>query len=513
MFKKLQKYAPVGLVIGLIAAAAALILRISAGQFTLIVKVLIGVAVLGIVLFVALDPQSILDTFKGRQAKYSSNATILTLAVIGILIIVNFFIYNNNVSWDLTEDKVNTLSTESLTILQDLQVPVYAQAFYSSNTNPDTADALLSNFKRNSNGMFDYEFIDPYQNPVVANQAGITRDQTVVLSSGEQSDELSYLSEENLLNSIVKLQNPETTVVYVLTGHGEDNFFESSDFSMINLREALEAKNYAIEPLNLVSTPVIPADARAIIIAAPQILLDQSEVELIGNYLDNGGSLVLFSEPPFLTQVDTAETDPLWDYLRTNWGVVMSNNLAIDLSIDPVELAVADQYAQHAITDKVQDYITFYPTAHSVGSELVTGVTATDLVLTSSQSWAETDVNAIMDGQVSFDETDTIGPVNLATAFENASTGGRVVVVGDSDFASDTYIQAYGNRDLAVSIVDWASSNENLISLTTAETTTRVLVPPTKGAQLAIILGGLVGLPLLIAAIGIIIGIRRKRTG
>ena len=110
-------------------------------------------------------------------------------------------------------------------------------------------------------------------------------------------------------------------------------------------------------------------------------------------------------------------------------------------------------------------------------------------------------------------EIDTIGPVNLATAFENASTGGRVVVVGDSDFASDTYIQAYGNRDLAVSIVDWASSNENLISLTTAETTTRVLVPPTKGAQLAIILGGLVGLPLLIAAIGIIIGIRRKRTG
>ena len=88
-----------------------------------------------------------------------------------------------------------------------------------------------------------------------------------------------------------------------------------------------------------------------------------------------------------------------------------------------------------------------------------------------------------------------------------------MVVVGDSDFASDSYIQAYGNRDLAVSIVDWASSNENLISLTTAESTSRVLVAPTKGVQLAIILGGLVGLPLLIAAIGIIVGIRRKRTG
>ncbi len=64
MFNKFKKHAPIGLVIGLIAAAAALILRISAGQFTLTIKVLIGVAVLGMVLFVALDPQSILDSFK-----------------------------------------------------------------------------------------------------------------------------------------------------------------------------------------------------------------------------------------------------------------------------------------------------------------------------------------------------------------------------------------------------------------------------------------------------------------
>ncbi|MBG0771429.1 MAG: hypothetical protein H0S82_06950, partial [Anaerolineaceae bacterium] len=126
MFNKIKKYAPIGLVVGLIAAAAALIMRISAGQFTLTVKILIGVAVLGMASFVALDPQSILDSFKGRQAKYSSNATILTLAVIGILIIVNMFIYNNDVSWDLTEDKENTLSEESLMILQNLEIPVYA---------------------------------------------------------------------------------------------------------------------------------------------------------------------------------------------------------------------------------------------------------------------------------------------------------------------------------------------------------------------------------------------------
>jgi len=71
----------------------------------------------------------------------------------------------------------------------------------------------------------------------------------------------------------------------------------------------------------------------------------------------------------------------------------------------------------------------------------------------------------------------------------------------------------YGNQNLAVNMVDWASANENLISLTTSEATTRILVPPTKAVQIIIILVGLVGLPLLIAATGIIIGIRRKRNG
>ena len=237
MLNKIKKYAPVGLVVGLIAAAAALILRVSAGQFTLAVKILIGVAVLGMVSFVALDPQSILDSFKGRRAQYSSNATIMTLAVIGILILVNVFIYNNDTSWDLTEDKDNTLSQESLDVLQNIEIPVYAQAFYSGNTNTEIAEALLSNFKRNSNGMFDYEFVDPYSDPVLANQAGITKDGTTVLTANDTTLQLSYLSEENLLNNIIKLQNPESTVVYALTGHGEDDFFTAGDFSMTNLAD------------------------------------------------------------------------------------------------------------------------------------------------------------------------------------------------------------------------------------------------------------------------------------
>jgi ABC-type uncharacterized transport system involved in gliding motility auxiliary subunit len=516
MMQKYRKFAPYGLVLGFLAAVTALILRVSAGQFTLGVKISIGVAVLGLVLFVLLDPKTILETFKGRRAKYGGNALVLTLAVIGILVVVNLFIFNNDVSWDLTEDKVNTLAPETLDILNSLQVPVSAQAFYSSNLNPGTAETLLSNFKRNANGMFDYEFIDPYQDPVAANQAEITQDGAIVLTAGEQSDTLTYASESNLVNAIIKLQNPEQTAIYVLTGHGESDFFQTGDFAMTVLEDALEKKNYSVNTLNLVSTPAIPDDAQTLIVAAPQIPLSQDEVDLIAEYLNGGGSLIYLSEPPFLLQTDEATSageDPLWTYLQTDWGLALGNDLIVDLSVDPAELAVANQYGDHSITEALQGYVTIYPTAHSIQVSAVDGITTTELALTSDQSWAETDLTGIQNGEVGYDEADLPGPVTLAVAAENTGTGARVVVVGDSDFASDAYIQAYGNRDIAAGMVDWTAENENLINLTTAEATTRVLVPPTKATQIALIFGGLIGLPLLIGGLGIVIGVQRKRTG
>jgi LytS/YehU family sensor histidine kinase len=61
--------------------------------------------------------------------------------------------------------------------------------------------------------------------------------------------------------------------------------------------------------------------------------------------------------------------------------------------------------------------------------------------------------------------------------------------------------------------MDWSAENENLINISSAEETTRILVAPTNATKLAIILGGLLGLPLFITATGIIIAIHRKRTG
>ena len=512
MLKKYQKYAPIGLIIGLVAAITSLILRFTTGQLSLAAKISFGISILGLVVYIGLDARSILAFFKSRHAKFGGNSLVLILAVIGILVIVNLFIYNNDISWDLTEDKVNSLAPETVDILSNLQVPIKAQAFYSSSTSSEGAEILMRNFERNAEGFFTYEFIDPYNDPVAATQAGIDRDGVIILYAGDQTEQITSVTEEKLINAFIKLQNPIETVIYTLTGHGEGDFEEYGDLSFTDLQSAMESKNYKVEPLNLVATPAIPDDAEAIFIVAPQVPLEQDEVDLISEFLAEGGSLILFSEPDFLTNIGD-QADPLTGYLEETWGISLGKDLVIDTSVDPVEFAIANEYGDHTILDEVSGYVTFFPTSRSLTITEVSGVTNTELVLTSSQSWAETDVNGVLNGEAGYDEDDTAGPITLAVALVNSSTGGRVVIVGDSDFANDSYSSYYANLDLAIGIVDWAAENEALISITSAEETTRILVAPTKATKLAIILGGLVGIPLFIAVTGIIIAIHRKRTG
>jgi ABC-type uncharacterized transport system involved in gliding motility auxiliary subunit len=510
--KKYKKYAPIGLIIGLLGAVASLILRISLGQFTLSVQISIVISVLGLAAFIILDPETILHFFKGRQARYGSNSLVLSLAVIAILVIINLFIYNNNVSWDLTEDKVNSLAPETMEILDNLAIPIYAQAFYSSGVNSETANQLLRNFSDASDGMFSYEFIDPLTDPVAATQAGIERDATVVLLADDQIEKISGITEQKLVNAIIKLQNPDQAVVYVLTGHGELDFINPGDYSVTELLGVMEAKNYVVETLNLVANPEIPLDASAIIIAGPQVPLEQSEVNLIADFLAEGGALMVWYEPSFLTQFNVEE-DPLAAYLAGNWGVSFGDNLVIDLSVDPAEIAIAEQYGQHPITEEVSGYITFYPTSRSVEISEAESVTSTALVKTSNRAWAETNIEGILNQEAGFDENDLEGPITLAAALENFANDSRLVVVGDSDFAADAFITSYANLDFATGMVDWVAENENLINLTPKQTTTRILIPPTRATRLGIILGGLLGIPLFIAATGIIIAIQRKRTG
>jgi len=509
-----KQLAPYGLYLALIAALVSGGLYIVQRSFNLPLQISLGLVVLGIALFALLDPQKLKEVLAGRQARYGSNAFILFIAFLGILIVINYVVANNSPRWDLTEDKTNTLAAESLETLATLAEPVKAEAYYTSRYSTASIEQLLTNFKVNSNGNFDFEIIDPEQDPVRANNAGVTKDGTVILSMGSRSEQLTYTTETEITNAIVRLSNPGARAVYFLTGHGEYNPEETAERSYSAVKSTLEAKNYTVSVLNLLAERQIPADALALIVAGPDKPLSADEVYLIDGYLASGGSLIYLSEPRLLTQFGDA-ADPLANYLSTAWGISVSEDMVIDLNYNPPIIALAGSYGQHAITEKMNNQVTVMPSGRTIDLSVVpAGLTVTPLVYTSENSWAEFTYEELNANEVAFTEgTDLAGPVQLAVAASNDTTGARVVVVGDADFASTNYYSQYGNSDFIINAIDWASQQENLISLTPKSTTQRFLAIPSTTTLNLILLGVVILLPGIVIVAGVATWIRRRRKG
>lgn len=527
--KTAARYAKIGLFIALVAAIATSLLLAAQGLIALklfspakpewISRAAIisaAVLVLGLALYAILDPASVRRFFAGRQARYGSNTLIMSLAFVGILVVVNVLAYQNPQSLDFTEDKQHTLAPESIRALDALPEKVTAIAFYSSQMPTESARTLLDNYKTNSKGKFDYRFVDPNQDPLLARQYGITGDGKIVLTMGEASEIASYASESELLQALLRLMNPEQRTVYFLTGHGEGDIQGSGETAFSNARQTLEKKNYSVKTLNLAAENKIPEDAKAIVIAGPQHPLLDQEVTLLKEYLGRGGSLIVLENPTPFTDYG-ANPDPLAEYLKSEWGIGLDNDVVVDTTSNQPLFAISSAFSStHPITSHMTT-LAILPQSRSlsVSEPAPQGITLTKLILTSQQSWGETDFDLLKNNQqVRYDPaSDIAGPLTLAAAGENPSTQGRVVVFGNSVFASDSLFDRYANGDIFVNSVDWAVRQTNLVNITPKQPITRTFNPPSQIQFVLILLTSILVIPGLVVGFGISTWLARRKRG
>jgi ABC-type uncharacterized transport system involved in gliding motility auxiliary subunit len=308
--------------------------------------------------------------------------------------------------------------------------------------------------------------------------------------------------------------NPEQRAVYFLTGHGELSLDDTGDQSYSTVKRVLESKNYTVNTLSLLATNKVPDDAKTIVVAGPRKPVSTDEVNLLKQYVEKGGALIVMEEPLPLTQYGD-QPDPLADYLASDWGINYSKDFVIDQSSNQPTFAIGSQWGDHQITTKVRSFYAVMPTARSTSvSSASEGVSQALLVSTSPNAWAETDLAALQaqNAQVKPDQgVDILGPVPLAAVAENLNSKGRVVAFGDSDFATNAFYPAYANGDLFVNAVDWAAGQESLINLTPKDSTQRLIVPPQAITMNLIMLATVIILPGLALVGGIVVFFRRRR--
>ena len=476
-----------------------------------------GLIILGLAAYAIMEPDRVRRFFTGRQARYGSNALVMTIAFLGILIVGNVLAYQNPIPiGDLTEDKVNTLSPELTTALGTLPENVTATAFFSQGSNTETTDQLLNNIKANSNGKFDYQFINPDRDPQAAMNAGITGDGKILLQMGDRKEIVAFASESEILKGMLRLLNPGNNVLYFLTGHGERDIEQSGEASITRAKTTLESKNYTVKTLNLLAENQIPEDASLIVIAGPLQPVSEEEVQLLKDYLASGGSLIVMEDPTALTEFGDA-SDPLADMLAQDWGITLNNDIVIDLNSPQITTATAAYYdSAHPVTVNMNNLVAFFPFSRSLTLAGTTeGATLTPLVQTNERSWGETDFTSLTQGgsELGMDPNEVQGPLTLAVAAENSATGGRMVVFGTSNFAVDQIFDAYGNGDMFVNSVDWSAEQEDLANITPKTPTERTFKIPSQPVWIVILLGTVLVIPGLVVLAGVSTWLSRRRKG
>jgi len=162
-------------------------------QLDVYVQVGLGAAIVLAAAGALLDPVRLRAALGGRQARYGSNAVLVSLAFTGILAVLTYLAITNTRQLDLTEDKAYTLTTESQLVLAGLAQPVELIGFYTpeASASRDAIRPLLEQYRLGGGGKLSYRFVDPRSDPVSADRYGVTRDGSVVAARIAASSEIA----------------------------------------------------------------------------------------------------------------------------------------------------------------------------------------------------------------------------------------------------------------------------------------------------------------------------------
>ena len=460
--------------------------------------ILVGSAL--IFLAILISPRAIAIFIVGRRGRYGVNAAALTIAFFVIVLVVNFIMYTNPTRIDVTATRVFSLSQQTIQVLDELDTEVMANAFFVSadtdNSVRQQAEDLLNEFSRKTPN-FQYRFLDPELNRAQAIKYNVVSYPSIVFEdtkTGKVQGVINF-TEQDFVTGILVSTDKHQKIIRILTGHGESEVNKNptaeslKDTGFDLAISGLQRDNYQVQVLNLKQSNTIPEDTAALIIPGPKDDLDQNEYQTIKNYVDSGGRVLALFDPG---------TPKLFNNILNPYGITMGNELISDAvsnvageMLTPMLQSANGQYAKSeqtgiAIADKIS--VSFYPESTSIDltiplEDTPPHVKFTPLGLTTPASWLESNID-----DLGYDENKMTGPFILFGILEangaieqsplevsgNPTT--KIIIFGDSDFATNKYFHSSDNSDVFLNSVNWLADDYELVSIRPKLTSYRELV-------------------------------------
>lgn len=406
-----------------------------------------------------------------RHVAEPGPATTWLLAA-GVLLVGSLVLEQAPVRLDATGRRLNSLSEASRTVLAAGDRPLeFIGVYRETNPQRDRAEGLMDVY-RTATRRVSVEMLDPDRRPDRARDLGLRRSGLILVRSGDITEEVSDLTERSLSQAIVRAENPRRVRIAFTVGHGERRIADGGPGGLSKLGTALRDTGYEPTEIGLLDEE-IPNDAAAVAVIGPRRRLLPIEIEKLGNHLDTGGRMLLCLEPG---------TDVGLDKMLRARGILLDSLEVVDdgpatrgLGFGPRVLVVAD-YRSHPVVAPGIGY-TIFPGARPVRlrEKALWGITAGPLFVTGPDAYL---APARAEGDPPSPGKRGRHPLAAFQEWEVPGTGtalpgevapekpyGRLIVVGDSDWLTGSFLDLFGNGELASRSFHWLSRREFLLRI------------------------------------------------
>lgn len=476
------------------------------------------------------------DSFRAARWIRLINLVLQALLFLALFAGLNYIALNHSWRFDLTENRRYSLSAETRAYLADLERDVEVYVTIPTDGSDGEVEqarrditSLLREYtyatRHSTKGRIEVRALDIYQNRREAESLGLDQPKQVVLKTDRHRRVLTlgdfyrtrdlkregFHGEATLTAALLDVTKAEKQKIYFLSGHGEmrpDDVDRRRGLS--NLRDELRQRNYDVAGLDLSLTRKVPDDAALVIVASPQGPLKPFEELILRDYLTTrAGRLIVMLDPGVAHGLEN---------LTFDWGVIVYDNVIFDLnpsSVTETNDLRLWRFKRNAITDNLNNNglaVVVGPArviSDDLGRSHDDGLSVEKLIATSPEAWGETsyrlrrfeytpgqDLKGELGIMVISERTK---PANLPLSVK----GGRLAVFGTADLVTNDRIITVGNLNLFLATIGWATERDDRLN--------NIPVRPIERFQLALSaeelvrlrLGLLLGVPGLIALIGL----------
>ena len=466
---------PLG-VIGIALAVAGMVGYHFAPEKLWLVTLAEGLALLCLILFFIVHLESIKAFSSRRSTRLGANSLLMVLFFIAILAIVNFLAARHSVRWDFSENQNFSLAPQTHRVIRSLPREVKITVFTREKDPGYQSYKERLDSYRQASPKITVEFVDPERQPRVAQSYGITRSDTAIFESGGQTVRVTNPSEAELTGALIRVSKDDKKRILFLEGHGELGTDNRERTGLSVAKEILTKQGYEVGTVSLLTQGAVPENTSILAMAGPRKPITSDELDRIKAYVDKGGHLLVMIDPD-----SQADINPLLKH----WGLGAGPGVLVDFQDrlaqgEPTVLLVRT-FTEHEITQDLTAAVLFPLARHITFDEQIgKDWEYVQLARTSPNSRAMKVTGRVL---ALNEKEDIKGPLPMAVALAPKTPPGEgkprpaIVVIGNSTFASNAFVNFPGNSDFFLHTVAWLAQDRDMISIGPRDQALRPFVP------------------------------------